>query len=261
MKVSKEPILWALKCRSGKSYLMAALIAHRITIAPKSSFLVITPIPKETIQQLEAMFRRHIEFASMNVVILQATNVATLDLSKPSILLASKQFLQNKDIPELRRLNLDTVFFDETHEGGSTYLSRTILYRYAPNYRIFLTATYHKPQYAWCISPDRKMQWDMMDEQFCKENDLAALEKRHGPLVTKIAPAYNLPESYRTYPRMKILSHFLNPEQVHEIRDSVDTTSYGLNMDDLFAIVHEKKTWRFTPRKISNADLGRKKIH
>jgi hypothetical protein len=248
MAKSNAPILWALKCRSGKSYIMAALIAERIMCAPKSSFLIITPIPMETLTQMEDMFNRHIEFSNMSVVSLTPSTLKQLIPTRPYILLASKQFLQKKTIDILQRLNIDTTFFDETHEGGSTVLSREILDMYANGHRVFLTATYSKPEYAWGISPERKLMWDMLDEELCKINDIKGLGERHGhAIVNSIVDKYDLPASYKRCPRMKIVSHFLNPEEVREIRTNSDMEGYGMDMETLFQVTRDNndEPWRF----------------
>lgn len=234
-------IIWAIKCRGGKTYTAAGHVAARLRMHPAASFLFITPVPCETIADIAQTFERHTEFAKVRIVRLDANTAdGALVAGQAHIILASKQFLQNKDIPALRALDIDTVYFDEAHMGGSTTISRGMLSMYAGRNLVFLTATYRRPEAHWGVQEDRRILWDLEDERLCKEEDLDGLSARHGAdavRAVELQSGEDLAGTYRQYPRMKILSHFLRPDALCEIwPEGRPKVHGGLNMADLFAI-------------------------
>lgn len=102
----------------------------------------------------------------------------------------------------------------------------------------FLTATYHKPECLWNINGERKMLWDLLDEELCKRNDIIALAERHGVLVYDIASQHKLPEEYGIYPKMRIISSFIKPEMKKEWEEETNDIVLRENMmmDNLFLI-------------------------
>lgn len=230
----ERPILLAMKCRSGKSYIIAGHIVNRILANPTASFLIITPVPNETKSGIVNLFSAYAEFAGHQVVDLDSLQKVDELPEERAIIVASKQFLQKKSIEQLARLRFDTTYYDESHMGSTTDISQELLASYAPGHRVFVTATYRKPAHFFAIDNDRKLLWTMRDEELCKQNNLAALEEAHGPLVHEALQGDNLAEVYATCPRMKILSHFLQADQVRRLRGNpgFDRT---MNMEDLFA--------------------------
>lgn len=109
---NKQEVLWGCVCRSGKSYLMAGLIhAMRQTM---SKFLIITPIPTETLDALVSMFSRYHEFDEFDII---TTKKKDLKLNTKKIYIFSIQSSGENRVAEktLKQLRPDILFYDEQH--------------------------------------------------------------------------------------------------------------------------------------------------
>ena len=208
---NKTRILWGQIPRSGKTY-TAGLLVSKLNqgkffdnMQTRNCVLVITPAPKETIDQFKKdLFETYSDFSDFEVLRYDnklykelENKKKILEINKKYIFIASKQFLQgvknttyNEDDNEEIEANQNEIkkkciyligrigllFFDEIHYGGSTIISNTILNSIDPNnnaLQVFLTATYKKPVMWYNIynddKYDRLMLWGMDDIRLCKE--------------------------------------------------------------------------------------------
>ena len=195
------PILWGLKCRSGKSYIMAG----HILINNFQNSLIVTPIPNESIGALVEMFENHVEFDNY-VVIHYKRGSKIPDTPKNKIIIASKQFLQNKIIPELDAIKFDVTYWDENHYGGDTDISSYIRKKYVKGgLLIALTATYEKTKESWKIPDSQCFFWDLEDEKFCKRGDIDKLIEKHGNCIQS-ASGHDIVSEYDETPQLVLLT-------------------------------------------------------
>jgi hypothetical protein len=232
-----EPVLWGLKCRSGKSYIMAG----HIHVNNFTNVLIITPIPNESIKSLVTLFEQYIEFDDYSVVHFQRGT--KLPESKKKIIIASKQFLDGKTIPALQDIKFDVVYSDENHWGGTTTNSKKIISTYVKKGTQFvtLTATYSKSQFEWNIVKEQSFFWDLEDETLCKTNNIEELVTKFGENARTVATNHNLQEEYEEMPILTILSVTHDPAFIAKFNQfntddsySFDTTSLLKCNDDGF---------------------------
>ena len=141
-------ILWGHIQRSGKSYIIAGTImeySRLFTEKDESNYLIITTAPNETISQYINVFNC-LQLKTFNIINLGGKNNNELKENK-NIIICSKQYLQNKIHFELKKLNINIIFFDESHNGGTTDISLQIIDNYKNIHTtvINITATYAKP--------------------------------------------------------------------------------------------------------------------
>ena len=225
------PILWGLKCRSGKSYIMAGHIYRN----KFQNSLIVTPIPNESIGALVEMFENHVEFDDC-VVIHYKRGSKIPDTPKKKIIIASKQFLQNKVIPELDAIKFDVTYWDENHHGGDTEISHEIRKKYAKDgMLIALTATYEKTKESWKIPDSQCFFWDLEDEKFCKNGEINKLIEKHGECM-RVSYDHDLVEEYREMPVLKILTPTHNRKFISEFRQFNEDDSYSFDTQVLLSV-------------------------
>jgi superfamily II DNA or RNA helicase len=225
------PILWGLKCRSGKSFIMAALI-YRNNF---QNSLIVTPIPNESISALVEMFENHVEFDDY-VVIHYKRGSKIPDTPKKKIIIASKQFLQNKIIPELEAITFDVTFWDENHHGGHTEISHEICKKYVKNgLLVALTATYEKTKESWKIPDSQCFFWDLEDEKFCKNGDINKLIEKYGDCM-RISQDHDIVAEYAEMPQLKILTATHSAKFIADFKQFNEDDSYSFNMEALLSV-------------------------
>lgn len=224
-----EPILWGLKCRSGKSYIMAGHIhANKF-----SNVLIITPIPNESIKSLVKLFEEYIEFDNYNVIHYQrGSKIPKVD---NKIIICSKQFLDGKTIPVLDSIQFNAVYSDENHWGGTTENSKGIISKYVKSNTQFitLTATYFKSQNEWKIRNEQSFFWDLEDETLCKQNDIKSLVKKFGEDAISISETHDLKTEYNEMPILTLLSVTHDPEFVAKFKQFNTDDSYSFDTTEL----------------------------
>ena len=95
--------------------------------------LIITPAPTETLSQFtDDLFNKFINFNGINIVeIKKGSEFETLILKENNIIIVSKQLLDDyvceKKVETIQRLQLDFIVFDENHFHGTTLMSKNIL--------------------------------------------------------------------------------------------------------------------------------------
>ena len=236
-----EPILLGQKPRSGKTYIMAGIIAEdvkRKVEGKKNFYVIITPVPSETKQQyIDALNYRDFE----NCQILDLTKDTLKQKIKKDdlIIIVSKQFLgirvkeddeepsedsEDKSFIQKKKFfkklikegyNHRVIFFDEVHYGGTTKESKNILDEYKLNEasKIFVTATYDKPINSYGIKQSNFILWDLDDENMCKainfdrETKRQRLIEKHGETFEKILNEYTdeqIVKRYEGAPHLKL---------------------------------------------------------
>jgi site-specific DNA-methyltransferase (adenine-specific) len=224
-----QPILWGLKCRSGKSYIMAGHIATN----QFSNVLIITPIPNESIRALVKMFRELIDFDKYTVT--HFYRGVKLPECDKRIIIASKQFLDGKSIAALNAIDFDAVYSDENHWGGTTENSKKIVSTYVKKNTQFitLTATYSKSQYEWKIPNEQSFFWDLEDEMLCKQNNIERLVEKFGNDVTTLVKEHNIATEYNEMPLLTLLSVTHDPTFVSKFKQFNTDDSYSFDTTEL----------------------------
>lgn len=224
------PILWGLKCRSGKSYIMAGYILAK-------SFkctLIITPIPNESIPALIKMFHEIIEFDNYDVKQYQK-GVKISSTGKPLIIIASKQILQCKVVEELNKFHFNAIFWDESHHGGTTPISKEIIstYKKTDTELILLTATYEKPRTEWSIPDSQMFIWELEDEGFCKEKNIFELTNKYGE---KCLDTHDIQEEYKDMPILSYIGLKHTSKFVSEFKHLNQDDSYSFDVSELLRV-------------------------
>ena len=244
-------ILLGLKCRAGKSFIIAGLILEYEKKFNHVSALIISPIPKETMSQFTTdLFLKYPEFKNYYINILTSKkNILALDFKqmkkKSCIFIISKQMLQaylgSRIIKKLKEIRLNFMFFDETHFSGASNISENIFeaYNSIDTVNVYLTGTFHKVIDVYKIPLEACIFWTIEDEQLCKKRDVSELIKRHGPLVKKLllSTKSNLEDHienelsfYDSYPDMILLT----PINITKL--SSETAEVSCNI--LFSLKH-----------------------
>ena len=224
------PILWGLKCRSGKSYIMAGYILAKSF----TSTLIITPIPNESISALIKMFEEIIEFDTYDIIHYQKDKKITSS-GKPMIIIASKQILQHKVVEELNKNHFNAIFWDENHHGGTTTLSKEIIstYKKTDTELILLTATYEKPRSEWNIPDSQMFIWELEDERFCKEKNVYELTNKFGK---KCLESHDIQEEYKYMPILSYLGLKHTAKFVSEFKHLNTDDSYSFDVSELLRV-------------------------
>ena len=172
IKEGEKQFLWALKCRSGKTFMSGGIILNQQQTKNIINVLIITPAPTETAPQFtDDLFNNFSDFNNYNINYIKNSNYLKnlkINKEKSNIFITSKQLLQkyinenkNKELS-----NLDIIIFDENHFTGTTEKSKEILKSYSnkDTVKIYLTATYNKPLKEWNIKEDCQYYWNIEDE-------------------------------------------------------------------------------------------------
>jgi len=96
---NNKNILWGQIQRSGKSFIMAGLIADNSFGKDKCNYLIITTAPNETIEQYKYIFENYIQFHEFNIIDLKDNKKPVL--TDKNIIICSKQSLQLKIIDDV----------------------------------------------------------------------------------------------------------------------------------------------------------------
>jgi len=229
-----KKILWGQIPRSGKSYIMAGTIQIDMKNKPMSNYMIMTTAPNETIEQYINIMNC---IKGVSCIYLNSSEVPKL--SNFNIIICSKQFLQNKKLKWLHDIKFDILFIDESHNGGTTVLTKNTLDYYANNvFTVQITATYSKPANDYDIPKSNWVLWDLEDVQLCKQIDTKRdiLIAKHPDLVN-IIDKYsieNIKKSYKDYPSLVILTDKI--DQVDKIIENTSTNSYGWSPDACFLL-------------------------
>ncbi len=125
----------------------------------------------------------HKKFLSLNALIItpapteinKGSELNDMVLQENNIIIVSKQLLDDyvfeKKVEVIVKLNLDFIVFDENHFHETTQMSKNILQTYSceKTVKLYVTATYSKPLHEWNNPSDCQFYWDIEDEQLCKK--------------------------------------------------------------------------------------------
>lgn len=242
-------LLWGHSPRSGKSYMMGGFI-HEYGA---NNVLIITLAPTETISQYIDIFKSHSEFESYNVIRLNGENLYP-KISDKNIIICSKQFLEKRVkedmyIEWLKEMKIDLTFIDETHFGGTTILSKSILKTYTEDSKcIFMTATYQKPLNAYNVPPKYQITWDIEDNYLCKKfSDIDSkkrLIEKHGLDFKKFFIDQYTDEyifnCYKKFPQLNFLTLMLS-EPMKKLIKKFGNSDYGISVESILMLKNNKK--------------------
>lgn len=261
-------ILWGHIQRSGKSYIIAGCIIQDSQDKEECNYLVITTAPSETLEQQMAVFDC-VQLEDFEIILLNGKNKKP-KLSKKNIIICSKQFLQTKiesvkencveptkSIAWLKRMNFDMRFIDESHNGGTTELTKKTLEFYGKeSFTVQITATYLKPINDYKIPRDCWILWDLEDIKLCKnitnEGNVERLIQKHGAELENIVTKYsteNIITEYSKYPELCLLTDEITPHIVKEIIRNTRENEYGWSTDACFLLKQGVKTDKITFEK------------
>ena len=263
-----KSFLWGCKCRSGKTYMIGALITKQLRVKGKLNVLIITPAPTETAPQFtNDLFNKFTDFDPFKIHHIEGSKLfGAIKLGENNIFVMSKQLLQKyineNTIEKIKNLNLDIIAFDENHFSGTTDLSIDILksYSYKNTVRVYLTATYNKPLNQWNILPECQMYWDIEDEQTCKSilvdaANLENLKLKHGDeYVTKTVKHFtelglslnDMFKSYEKMPEFHILTNMFDSQRYEILKEKTGSgNKMGFCFDTLFGLNKQKTKFSF----------------
>jgi hypothetical protein len=230
-------VLWGHIPRSGKSYIMAGTTEQD----KKENYLVITTAPNETVNNYLKVFDC-IQLQDFRVIELDGKNKTPV-LGSKNIIVCSKQFLQEKilkkkRLPWLEKLPFDIRFIDESHNGGTTTLAKSILDTYGKDaFTVHITASYLKPVHDFEIPREHHILWDLEDVLLCKKGDIERLVEKHGykDLFSEYTPE-SLQQMYANYPELSILTTDLSDEMKHNILQKTSENEYGWSTEACFLL-------------------------
>jgi hypothetical protein len=220
-------ILWGHMPRSGKTYIMAGLISKLNT---NKNYLIITTSPNETINQYINVLN-NLQDNEFNVV-LYKKNIKLKE--NKNIIIVSKQTLDHKNNKNLKFNNIDIIFIDETHYGGTTELSKNILNSYKDTKKIFITATFNKVNLNYKI--DKIINWDLEDIKYCKTDNLEALESKHNGIMKYFQNDYK--NIYSIFPEL----HIMGIDLENDLRKKINNNNLNWDFESLFELVPYEKT-------------------
>ena len=202
-------ILWGHIPRSGKSYIMAGTIFRDSNNKDSCNYLIITSVPNETINQYFEIFDNYSDFEDINCVRLISKKKPKL--SKKNILICSIQFLYNKKLKWLNRLNIDITICDESHYGLTAKLSSEQLKYHGSKKYIYMTATYSKPSKYFNINKECHVLWDFEDINLCKnidnkDNYIKLIKKYNCKKIIDLYGIENIKKSYKKFPKLEIIT-------------------------------------------------------
>ena len=242
----EKELLLGAKARSGKTYCVGNLFIKYNKKYETINALIITPAPTETLSQFtDDLFHKFRDFNGINIVeIKKGGDFETSVLQESNIIIVSKQLLDDyvfeKKVEAIQKLNLDFIVFDENHFHGTTLMSKNILQSYSSpkTIKLYLTATYAKPLSEWNIPLECQLYWDIEDEQLCKKRDIQGLLEKHGDDVLMFLTEENkeqLLEIYDKMPDLHILTNMMDRKRFEVIKERIKDTSYGFSNGTLLS--------------------------
>jgi len=266
LEKDKKNILVGAIPRSGKTYIMGGTILEFIkrNKNKKHNFLLITPAPSETFPEYEKLFTNFNDFDKNDLVYHEySKKKLNIDKTHNNVIIVSKQRLgwtenpdkteELKNIKTLfnQELKIDLIFLDEAHFGMTTKNAQEILTQINDNDlggncpKIFVTATYKKPQKTYKIDNDSKLTWDINDinimktitNETIKDNEIRT---RFGKIlyddIVKNYSIKKLKENYTYYPKPYLITTVWDSDYALLERGKIRNTDYGFDMEKLFTI-------------------------
>jgi hypothetical protein len=283
--------------RSGKTYIMAGTILQHVKQHTNertyNNYVIITPSPNETLIQYKEAFDNHIDFKRYNIEagIVKEGKYKDIEFNenngKHFVYLISKQRLGNVkgDNVEVdadvynaniekyfgKKNNIKIIFMDEAHFGMSTEIAQKIVKCLNTNnsVKIYVTATYNKPQKEYGIDSNHLIKWDLDDIK--KIKDMTTKTKSFRDVVKHLSKRFsknivkkvlrnngwdyynqsalqsalyvndnnktiidNIIKQYRYFPEPYMITSVWDGEFFEQQRKLLDDTNVGFNMGKLF---------------------------
>ena len=277
--------------RSGKTYIMAGTILKHVkehiknpeNINKFNKYIIITPSPSETLEQYEKAFSDYIDFDTYNIKVNNIKeNNENLNFNSNknhTVFLISKQRLGYKKMKDTDNLikkeenmkkieenvkkyfgnnTFNIIFMDEAHFGMSTEESQKIIKLLDKNNvpKIFVTATYNKPNIAYGIEEHQKISWNLKDIKRIKNFDISKYkddlkhfyDKFTKKIVMKVLKNNGWNEkktdnydvmkkimlSYKTFPEPYLITSVWDKEFLDNERQKIENTDFSFDMEKLF---------------------------
>lgn len=241
-----KDLLLAAKSRWGKTYDVGGLFIKYHKKFLSLNALIITPAPTETITQFtDELFCKFIDFVGINIVeINKGSDFDGMVLQENNIIIVSKQLLDDyvfeKKVEVIVKLNLDFIVFDENHFHGTTQMSKNILESYSceKTVKLYVTATYAKPLHEWNIPSDCQFYWDIEDEQLCKKRNIQGLVEKQGDDVLLFLNEENKEAKLSVYdkmPDLELITNIMDKNRYDVIKEKIKDTSYGFSNSTLLS--------------------------
>lgn len=297
-KKNKNILVGAIP-RSGKTYIMAGAILQHVKEHTRkektyNNYVIITPAPNETLIQYKEAFDNHIDFKRYNIeagIIKEGKDIKFNENNgKHFVYLISKQRLgnvkgdnvdvdiddnvYNKNIEKYfgKKNNIKIIFMDEAHFGMTTEIARQIVESLNTNnsVKIYVTATYNKPQKVYAINDKNVIKWDLDDIRMIK--DMTTKTKSFREVVKHLSKRFsknivkkilrnngwdwgnsgnynqstlnvnnnnntiidNIIKQYRYFPEPYMITSVWDEEFFEQQRKLLDDTNVGFNMGKLF---------------------------
>lgn len=151
-----------------------------------------------------------------------------------NIIIVSKQTLDHKNNKKLIFNNIDIVFIDESHYGGTTDNSKSILDNYKNSKKVFITATYNKINLNYKI--DKIITWDLEDLKYSKDNKIVELNNKYPGISNYFSNDSSM--FYSIYPDL----HIIGIDIDNILRNNINLQNLNWNFDTLFELVEYNKT-------------------
>ena len=257
--LDKKIFLLGLKPRAGKTFIVGMIISKDKNNYENFNILVITPAPNETSSQFLEMFENYIDFNDFNIINLNSgAMIENLNFTNKNIIVTSKQLLQNyinnDGIISIKNLNLNYLFFDENHYGGTTQLSTSIVdtYKNENTNLVFLTATFQKSLNHWCILEQCSFYWELEDENLCKNKNVESLINKHGNEVLEALDYFaptdtDILKNYENMPNLELLTTMFEPTIFKNIKEKVmqNGNKFGFSAKTLFSITNSNFNYEY----------------
>ena len=249
------PILWGHIPRSGKSFMIAALIRDYVLKANETKlFAIVCAIPNETKPQYENIFKSYHGFNNIKVINISSIKKPIFKKGK-NVLLFSRQFFTNKKDQNKLTWVADEVFeylfIDEAHYAQSTEKTGVIFTHFFNNAtKIYVTATYRKPEAWYGIEKERTIIWRQEDVQLCKtlnkETSRKKLVKFHdkngGSFFDSTLKRLNeqktyakIKEDYEKFPELELITWRIDKEyKKHLANENEEENKKGWSINALF---------------------------
>ena len=237
-----DKILWGHIPRSGKSYIMAGTILRDSNNKDRCNYLIITSVPNETIPQYFDIFNNYSGFEGINCFRLGSKKKPKLH--NKNIIICSIQFLYNKKITWLHKLDIDLTICDESHHGLTAKLSSEQLKYHGDTKFIYMTATYSKPSQHFNISKECHILWDFEDINLCKNIDekdsyLKLIQKYNCKKLINLYGKNNIKNTYMKFPELHILTTNFKDKIFNDI---LNMDEHGYSIQSLLLLKNNKDT-------------------
>jgi site-specific DNA-methyltransferase (adenine-specific) len=243
MYIPRGTFLFAMKCRSGKT----VSAAYNIISQNYKTVLYITPVPSETKNAAIDTFRRYIEFDDYDVINLEAGANIHKTITKPTIMVASKQYLDKHHSDEfIKAIHFDAIFQDEMHWAGLTAKTDQIRLNLVRENTslIALTGTGERVRIQLSLDDSHIFHWNIEEEAACKRGDIKYLEDVYGKdnVANALIKTFGETDDYGTllrtmYADMPILRQMIykpKPTFLEKFAQFNEKDEYSLDMQELF---------------------------